>query len=64
MPFRGLSFQLEGKEYTDASRTAVRNRINALLDYLESIQESRKCAQTAIEIKRRLYPKDTSYIIL
>jgi hypothetical protein len=35
----GLNFQLEGKEYTEESEAAVRSRINALLDYLESIQE-------------------------
>jgi mono/diheme cytochrome c family protein len=39
MPLWGLNFQLEGKEYTEESEAAVRNRINALLDYLESIQE-------------------------
>ncbi len=39
MPLWGLSFQLEGKEYTDESEAAVRRRINALLDYLESIQQ-------------------------
>jgi mono/diheme cytochrome c family protein len=39
MPLWGLNFQLAGKEYTEASEAAVRSRINALLDYLESIQE-------------------------
>jgi hypothetical protein len=39
MPLWGLNFQLEGKEYTEESEAAVRSRINALLDYLESIQE-------------------------
>ena len=39
MPLWGLSFQLEGKEYSDESEAAVKGRINALLDYLESIQE-------------------------
>jgi hypothetical protein len=39
MPLWGLSFQLEGKEYTEESEAAVRRRINSLLDYLESIQE-------------------------
>jgi mono/diheme cytochrome c family protein len=38
MPLWGLNFQLEGREYTEASEAAVRNRINALIDYLESIQ--------------------------
>jgi len=39
MPLWGLSFQLRGKEYSDESEAAVKRRINALLDYLESIQE-------------------------
>ncbi len=39
MPLWGLSFQLSGKEYSDESEAAVKRRINALLDYLESIQE-------------------------
>jgi len=39
MPLWGLSFQLRGQEYSDQSEAAVRRRINALLDYLESIQE-------------------------
>jgi len=39
MPLWGLSFQLEGKEYSDESEAAVKGKINALLDYLESIQE-------------------------
>jgi len=39
MPLWGLSFQLTGKEYSDESEAAVKRRINALLDYLESIQE-------------------------
>ena len=39
MPLWGLSFQLEGKEYTDQSEAAVKRRINALVAYLESIQE-------------------------
>lgn len=39
MPLWGLSFQLRGQEYSDESEAAVKRRINALLDYLESIQE-------------------------
>ena len=39
MPLWGLSFQLEGKEYTKESEAGVRRRINTLLDYLQSIQE-------------------------
>ena len=39
MPLWGLSFQLRGKEYSGQSEAAVKRRINALLDYLESIQE-------------------------
>jgi len=39
MPLWGLSFQLRGKEYSDESEAAVKRRINALLDYLDSIQE-------------------------
>jgi len=39
MPLWGLSFQLEGKEYTEESEAAARRRINTLVDYLESIQE-------------------------
>ena len=39
MPLWGLSFQLEGKQYTQESEAVVRRRINTLLDYLESIQE-------------------------
>lgn len=39
MPLWGLNFQLTGKEYSDESEAAVKRRINALLDYLESIQE-------------------------
>jgi mono/diheme cytochrome c family protein len=39
MPLWGLSLQLKGKEYTEESEAAVTRRINALLDYLESIQE-------------------------
>jgi mono/diheme cytochrome c family protein len=38
MPLWGLSFQLSGKEYGAESKAAVKRRINALLDYLESIQ--------------------------
>jgi hypothetical protein len=39
MPLWGLGFQLRGKEYTEASEATVKRRINALLDYLESIQK-------------------------
>ncbi len=39
MPLWGLSFQLRGKEYTEESEAAVKGRIDALLNYLESIQE-------------------------
>jgi mono/diheme cytochrome c family protein len=39
MPLWGLSFQLGGKEYSAESEAMVKRRINALLDYLESIQE-------------------------
>jgi len=39
MPLWGLSFQLRGKEYSEESEAAVKHRIDALLDYLESIQE-------------------------
>jgi mono/diheme cytochrome c family protein len=39
MPLWGLGFQLRGKEYTEVSEAAVKRRINALVDYLESIQE-------------------------
>jgi mono/diheme cytochrome c family protein len=39
MPLWGLSFQVEGKQYTQESEAVVRRRINGLLDYLESIQE-------------------------
>ena len=39
MPLWGLSFQLKGKEYSEESEAAVKRKINALLDYLESIQE-------------------------
>jgi mono/diheme cytochrome c family protein len=39
MPLWGLSFQLKGKEYSDQSEAAVRARIDAILDYLESIQK-------------------------
>jgi mono/diheme cytochrome c family protein len=39
MPLWGLSFQVEGKEYTQESEAAVKRRITALVDYLESIQE-------------------------
>lgn len=39
MPLWGLSFQLRGKQYSEESEAAVKRRINALLDYLESIQE-------------------------
>jgi hypothetical protein len=35
----GLSFQLNGKEYSQESAAAVKRRIGAMLDYLESIQE-------------------------
>jgi len=38
MPLWGLSFQLKGQEYSAQSEGAVKQRINALLDYLESIQ--------------------------
>jgi len=38
MPLWGLSFQLSGKEYSKESEAAVKRRIDALLDYLESIQ--------------------------
>src|SRR5271167_3057091 len=36
MPLWGLGFQLSGKEYSQESEAAVKLRINALLDYLES----------------------------
>jgi mono/diheme cytochrome c family protein len=39
MPLWGLSFQLEGKEYSQESEAVVRHRINALLDYLQTIQQ-------------------------
>ena len=39
MPLWGLSFQLERKQYTPESEAAVRRRINALIDYLEAIQQ-------------------------
>jgi mono/diheme cytochrome c family protein len=39
MPLWGLGFQLMGEEYTEESEAAVKRRINALVDYLESIQE-------------------------
>ena len=39
MPLWGLSFQVEGKQYSNESEAAVRSRINSLLDYLESIQQ-------------------------
>jgi mono/diheme cytochrome c family protein len=39
MPLWGLSFQMEGSQYTEESEAVVRRRINALVDYLESIQE-------------------------
>ena len=39
MPLWGLSFRLEGKEYSKESEDAVKRRIDALLDYLETIQE-------------------------
>jgi len=39
MPLWGLSFQVEGKQYTQLSEAVVRSRINALVDYLESIQQ-------------------------
>ncbi len=39
MPLWGLSFQLKGKEYSEQSEAAVRARIEALVDYLESIQK-------------------------
>ena len=39
MPLWGLSFQLRGQEYSDESEASVKRRINALLDYLESIQQ-------------------------
>jgi mono/diheme cytochrome c family protein len=39
MPLWGLSFQIEGKQYSQESEAAVRRRIDSLLDYLESIQQ-------------------------
>jgi hypothetical protein len=39
MPLWGLSFQLEGKEYSKESEAAVKRRIDSLLDYLETIQK-------------------------
>ncbi len=39
MPLWGLGFQVRGKEYSEESEAAVKRRINALLDYLESIQQ-------------------------
>ena len=39
MPLWGLVSQLRGKEYSDESEAAVKRRVNALLDYLESIEE-------------------------
>lgn len=40
MPLWGLGFQLSGKEYTEESEATVKRRINALVNYLESIQEN------------------------
>jgi hypothetical protein len=39
MPLWGMNFQLEGKEYTAESEAAVTRRINALVDYVQSIQQ-------------------------
>jgi cbb3-type cytochrome c oxidase subunit III len=39
MPLWGLSFQLEGEEYSPESEAQVRRKITALIDYIESIQE-------------------------
>jgi mono/diheme cytochrome c family protein len=39
MPLWGLSFQVQGKQYSQESEAVVRRRIDSLLDYLESIQE-------------------------
>jgi mono/diheme cytochrome c family protein len=39
MPLWGLRFQLRGREYSDESEAAVKRRIDALVDYLQSIQE-------------------------
>jgi mono/diheme cytochrome c family protein len=39
MPLWGLGFQLKGKEYSEESEATVKRRIDALVDYLESIQQ-------------------------
>ncbi len=39
MPLWGLSFQLEGKEYSPESEAQVRRKITPLVDYIELIQE-------------------------
>jgi hypothetical protein len=39
MPLWGLSFQVKDKEYSKESEATVKHRIDALLDYLETIQK-------------------------
>jgi hypothetical protein len=38
MPFWGVNFQQEGKEFTPASEARAKARIDALVAYIESIQ--------------------------
>jgi mono/diheme cytochrome c family protein len=38
MPFWGTAFQPEGQEFTPASEAKVQARIDALVDYIKSIQ--------------------------
>jgi hypothetical protein len=38
MPFWGVNFQQEGKEFTPQSEARAKARIDALVTYVESIQ--------------------------
>jgi hypothetical protein len=39
MPFWGVNFQQEGKEFTPESEAKAKARIAALVDYIKSIQK-------------------------
>ncbi len=39
MPFWGVNFQEEGKEFTPASEAKAKARTDAIVDYIETIQQ-------------------------
>lgn len=54
MPLWGLRFQVKGREYSKESEAAVKRRIDALLDYLETTQKNsnRRMCGFALIVRR------------